>query len=185
MFSISAVVRSSRGVLEIAGDDVRLQAVQKSAMKEHSVPCASLRVAGNLEILNGQVADPFEGNGWMPSMERLGHALQDQVICTADAAEIGMERERNHERVTQTPWSHEDSPSATGSPQHRNRVLLARSQMDIVREAAGTPEHDEQTVAFPESEHGISAVFLQLFQQRFVKGEIFLWRREREIEKTE
>ena len=45
MFPISAVVRSSLGVLEIAGDDVRLQAVQKSAMKEHSVPCASLRVA--------------------------------------------------------------------------------------------------------------------------------------------
>lgn len=45
MFPISAVVRSSFGVLEVAGDDVRLQAVQKSAMKQHSVPCASLRVA--------------------------------------------------------------------------------------------------------------------------------------------
>lgn len=45
MFPISAVVRSSLGVLEIAGDDARLQAVQKSAMKEHRVPCASLRVA--------------------------------------------------------------------------------------------------------------------------------------------
>jgi hypothetical protein len=75
MFPISAVVRSSLGVLEIAGDDVRLQAMQKSAMKEHSVPCASLRVAGNLEILNGQVADPLEGDGWLPTMECLGHAL--------------------------------------------------------------------------------------------------------------
>ena len=45
MFPISAVVRSSLGVLEIAGDDARLQAVQKSAMKEHRVPCTSLRVA--------------------------------------------------------------------------------------------------------------------------------------------
>lgn len=143
MFPISAVVRSSFGVLEVAGDDVRLQAVQKSAMKQHSVPCASLRVAGNLEILNGQVADPLEGDGWLPSMERLGEALEDQLICAADASEIGMERERNHERVTQTPWSHKDSPSATGPPQHRNGVLLARTQMDIVAEAAGTPEHDE------------------------------------------
>ena len=118
-------------------------------------------------------------------MERLGEALEDQLICAADASEIGMERERNHERVTQTPWSHKDSPSATGSPQHWNGVLLARSQMDIVAETAGTPEHDEQTVAFPESEHGISAVFLQFFQQRLVKGEIFLRGREREIEQTE
>jgi hypothetical protein len=75
MSPISAVVRSSLGVLEIAGDDVSLQAMQESAMKEHSVPRASLRVAGNLEILNGQVADPLEGDGWLPSMERLGHAL--------------------------------------------------------------------------------------------------------------
>jgi hypothetical protein len=75
MFPISAVVRSSLGVLEITGDDVSLQAMQKSAMKEHSVPRASLRVAGNLEILNRQVADPLESDGWLPSMERLGHAL--------------------------------------------------------------------------------------------------------------
>ena len=118
-------------------------------------------------------------------MERLGEALEDQLICAADASEIGMERERKHERVTQTPWSHEDTPSATGSPQHRDGVLPARSQMDIVGEAAGPPEHDEQTVAFPESEHGISIVFFQLVQQRLVKGEIFLRGREREIEQTE
>ena len=106
-------------------------------------------------------------------------------MCAADASEIGMECERNHERVTQTPRPQEDSPSATGSPQHRNAILLARSEMDIVDETAGTSEHDEQTVAFPESEHGFSAVFLQLFEQGFVKGEIFHRGREREIEETE
>jgi hypothetical protein len=57
--------------------------------------------------------------------------------------------------------------------------------MDIVDETAGTPEHNEQTVAFPESEHGFSAVFLQLLEQGLVKGEIFHRGREREIEETE
>ena len=56
--------------------------------------------------------------------------------------------------------------------------------MDIIGDMASAPQHDDMAVTFPEAKHGIAAVLLQFLEQGFVKGKIFFWRREREIEET-
>lgn len=75
MLPVSAVVRFPLGLLQIAGDEVGLHAVQESAVKEEGLPFSPLCIARNLEILDGQVADSPEGDVRMPPMERLGRAL--------------------------------------------------------------------------------------------------------------
>ena len=185
MLPVPSVLRFFRRLLKIAGNDVGLHAVQDGAVKQQGVTFTSLRISRDLQPVNGHIADPAKGDGGFPSSERLGDPIEDELIGGANIREFGMQLQRKHEGVGQAAGSQQDGPPAAGPPKHRYPVLFAGGDMDIVVDAARTPEHDEMAVALPEPEHRIAAILLQLLEQRFVEGEILCRGREGEIEETQ
>ena len=75
MVPVSAIVRFPLGMLQIAGNDVGLHAVEDRAVKEERLSFPLLRISRNLEAFDGQIADTLGSDCRLPSMEGLGNAL--------------------------------------------------------------------------------------------------------------
>lgn len=105
MVPVSAIVRFPLGVLHIAGNEAGLHAVEDRAVKEERRSFSPLRISRNLKAFDGQIADTLDGDGRLPFLEGFGSALQDKSIGRADVSQIGMKRDRKHERIGQTSGS--------------------------------------------------------------------------------
>jgi hypothetical protein len=138
MRPVSAVVRLPLGLLEIAGDEFGLHAVQDGAVKEERSSFPSLRISRNLEALDSQVADTLEGDVRLPSTEDLGDTLQNKLIGGTNAREIGMKRDRDNEGIGEASGALQHGPSAARPPQDRYAIALAGGKINIVGEVAGT-----------------------------------------------
>ena len=184
MRTIVAIVRLSRRLFEVPRDDIGRHAVQDRAVEEERASLPSLRVSRDLHVADHQIADASEGGGRLPSAECAGDPFKDELIGTADIREVVVQLKRKHEGVRETSRSLEDGASAAHPPKDGDSVLFAGGQVDVVADAAGTTQHDEVTVTLPKAKHRIAAMLLQLFQQRFVEGQILSRRGESQIEQT-
>lgn len=184
MRTVPAIVRLSRRVPQVTGNDIRRHTVEDGAVKEKGPAHASLGVAGNLHLANCQITDTPKGDGRLPSMERAGDALKDKLIGTADVCQAGMQLERQHECVGETSRTLKHRPSSACPPEDGNSIPFTGWELHIVNRAASGAQHYEKTVAFPKPEHRIAVFLVQFVQQGFIEGEIFHRRRQGEVEQT-
>lgn len=154
-------------------------------MEEEGMMDSTLRVTGDFPLADRQIADASKGDSRFPSMERAGDPFQDELIGTADVREMRMQVERKHERVREASRSLEDGTSAACPPEDGDAVLLAGSEMHVVVQGGGPPQHHEGTVALPKAEYGVAALFVQFLQQGLIQSEILGRRGQGQIEQAE
>jgi hypothetical protein len=73
--------------------------MQNRSVKEYHFPGSSLRVAGNLHIVDSEVADPTEGRGWFPSAKRGRYSFQNKAIGGSNIHEVWMPPDRQHKGI--------------------------------------------------------------------------------------
>jgi len=90
MGSVFSVIRLSRRLAQVAGNDIRRHVVQDGAVKENGSTCTPLGITRNFHLANRQITDALECRGRFPATERAGDSLKDKLIGTADARQTGM-----------------------------------------------------------------------------------------------
>jgi hypothetical protein len=154
-------------------------------MNEKSPALSSLRVPRDFHFADRKIADASKGGGRLPSTKCGGNPPENKVRGATDVRKARMQVEWQHERIRKTTWSLQHGPATAHSPKNGDVVSLASVEMHVIGRPGSTTEHHERTLAFPKSQHRISAMLIQLVQQGFVEGEIFGRGRQGQIEQAE
>lgn len=162
-----------------------MHAVQDGAMEKQNAAFSTLRIARYFEAIDGQIADPSEHCGRLPSMKCFGDPIEDELVGRADVCEGGMQSKREHQRIGQASRSLQNRSSATHPPEEWDAVSFAYISMDVFAQAAGAPQHNEVPVALPKTKDGLTTIVFQLVQKNLVERKVLGWRRKGQIKEPE
>lgn len=172
MRPVCTVVRLSPRLFQIPGNEIDRHVVQYGALEEQGLPFPSLRITRDLHAADCQIADTLDGDGRLPSMERSRDPFEDESIRAADVREVGMQIEREDERVREASRSLQHGAPAARPPKDGDPVLFACGEMHVFDQAAGGAQDHKMEVTLPKTEQRLAAVLIQLIQQRLVQSQI-------------
>lgn len=135
--SVRTVVRLPRGVLEVPCNEISAHAVQNRSVEEQRTSGSSLRVAGNFHSVDCEVADTPEVRDRLPLAKGRGYPFQNKSIGGANAREVWMPIEWQHQGIREATWSLQDRSSAARASKDRQSVFAAGNQVDIISHARG------------------------------------------------
>ncbi len=172
--AVGAVGGLSGGWGQALIDPGQVKVDEEGAMEEEGVGEASLGVAGDFAVMEGEVGialaldwevgDEFDG---------LGDAGEDIVIGAGDGGEGGVAVEAEDEGVAEGAWGLDDGAAAAGAAEDGDVEGLAGGEVGFEGGLVGVAEDDHGGGGFPEAEDFGALVGVAVFEEGFFEGEVF------------